>query len=186
MYLQHLALNTSRHSLHWNLRRPVNGPHIRIVCVITVKPFCVLKPSHLCGIAEVGQTPATWARCHQWTPSHIAQWPHTATSTASRGLGTLHLCGLLRAPQGNDQWRWFLPQLRVPRPRHWRVQEYFQNHCHSFFLSFFYKLEHIACGKEGEPQLGWGWGNFFFKFFNFFGFFWHIVKLASKQVSKEK
>lgn len=164
MYLQHLALNTSRHSLHWNLRRPVNGPHIRIVCVITVKPFCVLKPSHLCGIAEVGQTPVTWARCHQWPPSHIAQWPHTATSTASRGLGTLHLCGLLH-PTGKRSMKMIPSPAKGSKTKTLKSTGVLSKPL-SFFFSFFFFL-FLQTRAHSMWERGWttawvGVGEFFF------------------------
>lgn len=41
-------------------------------------------------------------------------------------------------------------------------------------------------GKRVNHSLGRGGGIFFLNFLIFLVFFWHIVKLASKQVSKEK
>lgn len=92
-----------------------HGLRLRTGCVATVKPFCVWKPSHLHGLAELEQTSATWVRGRrEHHPTLLV--PTYCYFTASKASGTCELFRLLHSTGTRSVKRW---------PRYWRIQKYF-------------------------------------------------------------
>lgn len=97
--------------------------------------------------------------------------------TASKAFGTSELFRLLHSTRTHSVKRW---------PRYWRIQKYFKNHCHSFFFFFFFKTRAHSMWERGWSTTWIQGGGGGIKKNFFLVFFWHIVKLANKQVSKKK
>lgn len=102
MYLQHPALNTSRHSHHRALRHrsPWAAPQNWVCghCKAILCPEALPSPwpcRTRTNTSHVSQRPP-------WTPSHTAGWPHTATSRPARLL-VLRNCSGCYTPQGHNQ-----------------------------------------------------------------------------------
>lgn len=158
MYLQHPALNTSRHSHHRALRHmSQQAAHQNRVCghwKAILCPEALPSPWHCrarTNTSHVNQMPS-------WTPSHTVGWPHTAISRPARLL-ELSNCSGCYTPQGHDQQK----MTKILKNTEVLIKPL------SFLFFFFFKLEHILHGKEGEPPLGFGVGsikkNFFLVFF---------------------
>lgn len=123
-----------------------HGLRLRTGCVATVKPFCVQKPSHLHGLAELEQTPAMWVRGRR---------EHHPTLLGDHIL-------LLYSQQGF----WYFRTVQVATLHRDTISKKMTKILKNtevflkplsflfFFFFSFLKLEHIACGKEGEPPLG--------------------------------
>lgn len=141
-----------------------HGLRLRTGCVATVKPFCVQKPSHLHGLAELEQTPAMWVRGRR---------EHHPTLLGDHIL-------LLYSQQGF----WYFRTVQVATLHRDTINKKMTKILKNtevllkplsflFFFSFL-KLEHIACGKEGEPPLGFRVGVGELKKI-FFGIFFGIL-----------
>lgn len=154
-------------SIHHDVRHRSKWPVCpRIFCVITVKTICgALKSFHLYGIEEQGNNHASKPDA---TASCPTGWQHLCCFHGQ--WGSFHLLRLLHS-KGKWPVKDPLSNQRVLEDQDTEDTELLLKS--SSFLCY---IGHKAWGKRG-------WAMAWVQEKSFFFFFWHIVKLTSKQVS---